>query len=154
MTRSDTPRFIDFAGAFATGGLLSLMVWFNGTLAVTGTLLFASWVPHVTGSILAILVLLIMRPAKVQPSVTPPWWAYLGGISGALTVMLTSATMKTALAISGTIALGLAGQMIFSLVADKWGMLGLPQRNPTRRDLTALGLIMAGSVILIFFGGA
>jgi transporter family-2 protein len=68
--------------------------------------------------------------------------------------MLTSATMATSLAISGTIALGLAGQMIFSLIADKWGMMGLPQRDPTRREMVALALIMGGSVILVFFGGA
>ena len=116
--------------------------------------MFASWVPHVTGSILAIVVLLCLRPKKAKPTAKIPWWAYLGGISGAVTVMLTSATMSTALAISGTIALGLAGQMMFSLIADKWGMLGLPQRNPTRRDMLALALILAGSVILVFFGGA
>ena len=154
MTHPTAPRLLDFIGAFATGGLLTLMVWFNGTLAVTGSLLFASWVPHVTGSLLAIIVLLVMRPAKTRPTAKIPWWAYLGGVSGAVTVMLTSATMNSALAISGTIALGLAGQMIFSLVADKWGMMGLPQRDPTRRDLLALSLIMAGSIILIFFGGA
>lgn len=154
MTNPTAPRLLDFIGAFATGGLLTLMVWFNGTLAVTGSLLFASWVPHVTGSLLAIIVLLAMRPPKAKPTAKVPWWAYLGGVSGAVTVMVTSATMNSALAISGTIALGLAGQMIFSLVADKWGMLGLPQRDPTRRDMLALALIMAGSVILIFFGGA
>jgi transporter family-2 protein len=154
MTDHNAPRLLDFIGAFATGGLLTLMVWFNGTLAVTGSLLFASWVPHVTGSILAIAVLLILRPKIAQPSAKIPWWAYLGGISGAVTVMLTSASMNSALAISGTIALGLGGQMVFSLIADKWGMMGLPQRNPTPRDMLALGLILAGSIVLIFFGGA
>ena len=154
MTRSPAPRLLDFIGAFATGGLLTLMVWFNGTLGTTGTFLFSSWVPHATGSILAIIVLLVFRPVKAQPAAKVPWWAYLGGISGAFTVMLTSAAMNSALAVSGTIALGLAGQMIFSLIADKWGMMGLPQRDPTLRDMGALALIMAGSVILIFFGGA
>lgn len=154
MSNPSSPRLLDFIGAFATGGLLTLMVWFNGTLAVTGSLLFASWVPHVTGSILAIIVLLCLRPQKAKPATKIPWWAYLGGISGAVTVMLTSATMATTLAISGTIALGLAGQMIFSLIADKWGMMGLPQRDPTRRDMIALALIMGGSIILVFFGGA
>jgi transporter family-2 protein len=154
MSSQSTPRILDFIGAFATGGLLTLMVWFNGTLAITGTLLFASWVPHVTGSVLAIIVLLALRPAIAKPTTKIPWWAYLGGISGAVTVMLTSAAINSSLAISGTIALGLAGQMIFSLIADKWGMMGLPQRNPTSRDMMALTLIMTGSVVLIFFGGA
>ncbi len=152
MTTPAPARLIDFLGAFATGGLLTLMIWFNGTLAGYGTVLFASWVPHLTGTILAIVVLLFLRPPKASTQ-SPPWWAYLGGISGAVTVVLTSASMQSPLAVSGTIALGLTGQMIFSLAADKWGLLGLPQRDPTLRDGLALALILAGSVILIFFGG-
>ncbi len=153
MTAPAPPRMIDFLGAFATGGLLTLMVWFNGTLAVTGSLLFASWVPHLTGGLLAVLVLVILRPAKASPA-RAPWWAYLGGVSGAVTVVVTSFTMSTPLAISGTIALGLAGQMLFSLAADKWGIMGLPQRDPTWRDVLALVLILSGSLILIYGGGA
>ena len=152
MTTPAPPRIIDFLGAFATGGLLTLMVWFNGTLGAYGSLYFASFVPHLTGSVVAIAALLILRPAKASTA-KAPWWAYLGGISGALTVMATSATMNSALAISGTIALGLEGQMLFSLAADNWGFLGLPKRKPTTRDLTALGLIGAGALILIFHGG-
>jgi len=152
MTSPAPPRMIDFLGAFATGGLLTLMVWFNGTLGAYGSLYFASFVPHLTGSVVAIAALMLLRPAKASP-MRAPWWAYLGGVSGALTVMATSATMNSALAISGTIALGLAGQMLFSLAADYWGFLGLPKRRPTARDVLALGLIAAGSLILIFYGG-
>ena len=129
-----------------------MMVWFNGTLGAYGSLYFASFVPHLTGSVVAIAALLALRPRKAS-TVHAPWWAYLGGVSGALTVMATSATMNTALAISGTIALGLTGQMVFSLAADNWGFLGLPKRRPTVRDVLALALIGAGSLILIFYGG-
>lgn len=152
MNTPAAPRLIDFLGAFAAGGLLTLMVWFNGTLATTGSLLFSSWVPHLTGSVVAIAALAALRPKRAAPSGSIPWWAYLGGVSGGVTILFTSAAMNSALAVSGTIALGLAGQMVFSFVADKWGLLGLPQRDPTLRDLAALGLIMAGSLILIFFG--
>lgn len=147
------PSAVHFFAAFGTGGLLSLMVLFNGTLAAYGSLFFASWVPHLTGTVAALLFLLILRPKRAE-TVRPPFWVYLGGVSGAVTVMLTSATLNTALALSGTIALGLAGQMVFSLFADMRGLFGLPQRTPVRRDFFALSLIIAGSLILIFFGGA
>ncbi len=139
------------AAAFGAGGLLSLMVLFNGTLAAYGSLFFASWVPHLTGTVAALLFLMVLRPKRAQRA-RPPLWVYLGGISGAVTVMLTSATLNSALALSGTIALGLAGQMVFSLFADMRGLFGLPQRTPVRRDYLALALIIAGSLILIFFG--
>jgi len=141
-----------FLAAFATGGLLSLMVLFNGTLAAYGSLFYASWVPHLTGTFAALLFLLLLRPARASGT-RPPLWAYLGGISGGITVMLTSATLNSALALSGTIALGLAGQMLFSLFADMRGLFGLPQRMPVSRDIAAVVLVIGGSLILIFFGG-
>lgn len=145
------PRILHIVAAFAAGGLLTLMVLFNGTLAAYGSLLFASWVPHLTGTIAALVLLAILRPRRAM-AIRPPLWAYLGGVSGGITVMLTSFTVNTALALSGTIALGLAGQMLFSLMADMRGLMGLPKRMPGRRDLAALALIIAGSLILIFFG--
>lgn len=129
------------------------MLLTNGTLAQYGTLLFSSWVPHLTGTILAILILLTLRPARVT-SKRPPLWAYLGGVSGGLTVIATSAAMNSALALSGTIALGLAGQIVFSLFADAKGLFGLPQRKPRWRDFAGLALIAAGALILIFYGSA
>ena len=147
------PQLFLFAAAFGAGGLLTLMVLCNGTLAAHGTLFFASWVPHLTGSIVALFLLLILRPKRAAPA-RPPLWAYLAGVSGGVTVMLTSATMNTALALSGTIALGLAGQVVFSLCADIRGLFGLPKRMPTARDYLSLMLIIAGSLVLIFLGGA
>lgn len=142
---------LHFAAAFGAGALLSLMVLFNGTLAAYGSLFFASWVPHLTGTLAALVLLAVLRPRRASAA-RLPLWAYLGGISGGVTVMLTSFTVNTALALSGTIALGLAGQMIFSLVADMRGLFGLPRRMPGLRDLAALALIVAGSLTLIFFG--
>ncbi len=152
MSQASQPNpMIYFSAAFGTGGLLSLMVLFNGTLAAYGSLFFASWVPHLTGTFAALLFLVILKPKRAHVA-RPPLWVYLGGVSGAITVMLTSATLNSALALSGTIALGLAGQMVFSLFADVRGLFGLPQRTPVPRDFVALALIIAGSLILIFFG--
>ncbi len=151
---SDTahvPRLFHFAAAFGAGGLLTLMILFNGTLAVHGSLFFASWVPHLTGTIAALILLMLLRPKRASTT-RPPVWTYLGGVSGGVTVMLTSATVNTALALSGTIALGLAGQILFSLFADIRGLFGLPKRMPEGRDYLSLTLIISGSLILIFFG--
>jgi bacterial/archaeal transporter family-2 protein len=145
--------------AVGTGGLLTLMIHFNGELGRYGNALFASWGAHGTGTVAALIFLAILyrRPkagAAPNPGATrrAPLWAYLGGLSGAATVMLTSVTVNSALALSGTLALGLAGQVVFSLAADRWGLFGLPKRRPGARDLLALALILAGSAIIILFG--
>jgi len=101
---STTPKFLYFAAAFGAGGLLSLMVLFNGTLAAYGSLFYASWVPHLTGTFAPFLILIAIRPRRAKSN-RPPLWAYLGGVAGGVTVMLTSATLNSALALSGTIAL-------------------------------------------------
>lgn len=142
--------------AFGTGGLLSLMIHFNGELARSGNALFSSWVAHGTGTIAAVVFLVLLsgrgKPAIRKPLRTP-LWAYLGGVSGAATVMLTSTTVNSPVGLTGTLALGLAGQIIFSLVADKLGLFGLPKRSLDRRDMATLGFIFAGSALIILASG-
>lgn len=141
--------------AFGTGGLLTLMVHFNGELGRYGNALFSSWAAHGTGTVAALVLLAVLYPWRNRNVTTKPrapLWAYLGGISGAVTVMLTSFAVNSPLALSGTLALGLAGQVVFSIVADRWGLFGLSMRRPDGRDLAAMILIIAGSALIILFG--
>lgn len=159
MTEAATRRTnpLHLLAAFLSGGLLTIMIHLNGELARYGNVLFSSWTAHGTGSIAAVLLLAILYrrpPAATPPKPSAPLWAYLGGISGAATVMLTSAAVNTPLALSGTLALGLAGQVAFSLAADKWGLFGLPVRRLDLRDAGAVVLILAGSAMIILLGGA
>lgn len=155
-------RITDLSAAFATGGLLTLMVLFNGLMAAHTTPFFSSLAAHGTGTVAALLALIAgvwVQRRSAAPAMLPatgglraPLWAYLGGVSGAVTVMLTSVTVNSVLALSGTLALGLAGQVGFGLAADRWGLFGLPRRIPSGRDLAALALIVAGSLLIIFSG--
>ena len=144
-------RPFDMCVAVGTGGLLTLMVLFNGALAAFTTPFFSSLAAHGTGTIAAAIALIFLgRKAAAAFTARAPLWAYLGGISGAITVMLTSITVNSMLALSGTLALGLAGQVMFGLLADQFGLLGMPRRTPTLRDLGALVLIVGGSLLIIF----
>lgn len=124
---------LHLAAAFASGCLLTLMVHFNGQLAHYGNALFSSWTAHGTGTVAALIYLAIMRPKKdaaAPAKPNAPLWAYCGGVVGAAIVILTSTAVNSPLALSGTIALGLGGQVIFSLLADLFGLFGLPKRRP------------------------
>lgn len=153
------PTLFPVLAAFATGCLLTLMVHFNGELGRYGTPVFASWAAHGTGTIAAAIWLLLAwaatrtSPFAAAGKAKAPLWAYLGGISGAITVILTSIAVNSPLALSGTLALGLAGQVGFGLVADRWGLFGMPRRNSDLRDYAALALIVAGSAVIIFSAG-
>src|SRR5688500_11437865 len=92
MTDSPASRLnpVYLAAAFGTGCLLTLMVYFNGELGGYGNALFASWSAHGTGIVAALLILAILWPRR-RPDVATkpraPLWAYLGGVSGAITVI-------------------------------------------------------------------
>jgi transporter family-2 protein len=140
------------AAALGTGGLLSLMVLCNAEMARHGGALLSSLVAHGTGTAAAALMLLALArgmPGGAALGRGAPLWAYAGGLSGAVTVMLSSAAANTSLALAGTLALGLVGQAAFGLAADRWGFLGLPRRRPTPRDLLSLALVLAGSGLVI-----
>ncbi len=135
--------------ALATGGLLSLMVLCNAEVTRHSNAVLGSLAPHATGTVAAALLLALIAWGGTSGG-SAPAWAYLGGLSGAVTVMLSSLAANTALALSGTLALGLVGQAAFGLAADHWGFLGMPRRQPTLRGLLSLALILGGSAILIF----
>ncbi len=138
------------AAALASGGLLAIMTQLNGELALhTGSFL-ASWVAHVLGAGVAGLALALLPQLRPKPlRDAAPVWAYAGGLAGAATVMMTAAAVNTPLALAGTLSLGLMGQALFSLAADKFGLFGLPRRCITARDLASLGLILAGSLVIL-----
>ena len=143
--------------ALGAGCLLTLMVHLNGEAGRFGGGLFASWLAHGTGTIAAVLLLIFM-PGQRGPAILKrsgaPWWAYLGGASGAATVICTLIAVNTPLGLAGTLALGLAGQVVFSLAADKLGLFGLPKRAATARDAAAVLLIAGGSLLIILYGMA
>lgn len=161
MTPSTTKRLnpLHLLAAFASGGLLTLAIFVNGEAGRLGGPLFSSWLAHGVGTVVAVAVLALIwrresaarRTAEAREG-KAPIWAYLGGIFGAVTVILTSISVNSPLALAGTLALGLAGQVVLSLAADYWGLLGLPRRRLDLRDAGAVILIAAGSLIIIIFG--
>lgn len=145
-------RPIDLALAFGSGGLLTLMILCNGTVAGVTSGHFASLAAHATGSVAALLLLAVVPGRRALRVGSVPWWAYLGGVAGALTVTIGSIAMNSPLALSGMLALGLAGQTVFGLVSDRFAWFGMPRRDPDRRDALTIGLILAGCGLIIFGG--
>lgn len=157
LRTAEAPKLSEIGIALATGGLLTFMLLCNGIVAAHTTPLFASLAAHGIGTCVAALAIVFIWWKKRRPT-SPrlpsfhrraPFWAYLGGVSGAVTVMLTSWTVNSPLALTGTLALGLAGQLVLALIFDCIGALGLKQRLPRLNDLLALAAIVAGTTLII-----
>jgi len=139
----------------SAGGLLTAMISTNSSLSTWNSPLIASWFAHGTGAVVAWILLMLrfrtLRPLKVDPvAKKPPKWSYLGGIPGAMTVLLAAIAVNSPLQLSGTLALVLMGQILFGLMADLRGWFGVIKCRFSVLDLYSVSLILGGSALLIY----
>lgn len=146
--RSTAPQLLAIAG----GVLLALMIEFNSLLARFTSPVYASWVAHGLGGLAALALVAVFARARALPG-RPPLWFYLGGIPGALTVILAAIAVNSRLALSGTIALMLVGQVVFGMLSDHFGLFRTPRRRLVLMDLVVSVAVLGGSALIIF-GGA
>jgi transporter family-2 protein len=138
--------------ATIAGAILACMLFYNGMLAHATDPIWASFVAHGVGTAAALLLLALpVAPRKVDTPATAPLWAYLGGVPGALTVILANITVNTPLGLTGSLSLMLLGQVVFALIVDSLGWFQLQPRRPGLYDFASVLGVMSGSAILIFF---
>ena len=137
--------------AILAGVSLAVMIDWNSALARYSSPLFASWTAHGVGAAASALALAATRHGAPATSIDRrgPMWERLGGIPGALTVLLAAITVNGPLGLPGTIALLLVGQVGFGIAADGFGWFGLQRRRPTFRLLASLALVLSGAALVI-----
>lgn len=129
------------------GVLIALMVWLNGGLAEHFGLYGSTVLVHLVGLIGVFIWLYLIRKETLNlPKHLPPY-LFMGGIIGALTVVFNNIGFS-ANGVSITLALGLLGQMCFSVLVDHFGLLGVIKRPLNKRQLLSLGLVTIGIVML------
>lgn len=122
--------------AFVAGAMMPLQAGVNSTLAMHGSgALWAALISFLVGSLGLLLVVLAMRQdwPLLAGLKQAPWWAWTGGLMGALFVA-TSAYLAPRIGAATMIALFVAGQLIMSVYLDHIGWATLPQHdlNPGR----------------------
>lgn len=151
-------RPMDWALAFLGGVLLALMINYNSLLARFTSPIFASWIAHGIGTVGALTLVALLFLKKIGPKKAEtkrnrsrtPFWIYLGGVPGTLTVIFAAITVNSSLSLSGSIALMLVGQVAFGILSDFFGWFGLKKRRITFADFGVALLILAGSMCIIF----
>ena len=79
----------------------------------------------------------------------PPWYYWIiGGLAGVIIVTVTLVTVRD-LGAGGATAAVIAGQLAFSVVLDRMGVLGLPERALTWEKLLGIALLAAGTVLIV-----
>ena len=76
-----------------------------------------------------------------------PWWAWSGGLFGAIFVAL-AIVLVPQLGAATFIALLVTGQMLASVTFDHFGWIGLAQRSADLPRLTGVALLIGGVVLI------
>lgn len=117
-------------------GALSSAAWSGVTSYVVGTIAMAC------------LAAVLRDPVPAASTIgRVPWWAWSGGIFGAIFIALSIVTIPK-LGGATYLALLVTGQMIAALAFDQFGLLGIPQRPIDLSRLLGVALLV-GAVVLI-----
>ncbi len=137
--------------AFFGGVLLAIQAGFNTQLSVfLKQPVLAAIATSVFSVVFASAFVLIS--GKPIPNLSEarliPW--YLWGIGGLFSVLGISLYFYTIpkLGLSKMIALGLCGQLIFSLLAGKFGWLNLPVEPITTKRLMGIAAMIIGIILI------
>ena len=109
-----------------SGMMISVMVVFNGGLDARAGMAMALVIIHVVGLLTISLAFLIKREKPRLKKL--PLWLYMGGLIGILTTIFNN-TAFGHISVSAMMALSLLGESVSGLLADHFGLIGLPVRR-------------------------
>lgn len=141
------------SGAIASGGLLAIAIYLNGELSRYTTPFYSSMIVHGIGLAGSWLLwkLLFKGEGLIPFSSKAPKWAYLGGVGGAMIVVLSNITVNSPIGLVGSLSLMILGQTIFAILFDVNGWAGMQKRRLYQADFLQLGCILVGAVLIVFF---
>lgn len=143
-----------FILALTVGFIVPLQSAVNNQLkALTGgSTVLAALVSFAVGTVaLALAALLTQQKWSDLTGLSQvSWWQLTGGIMGALFVFGTT-LLAPRLGVVVMLALIICGQILASLLFDRFGWLGMPVREISTPRLIGAALVLAG-VLLVNFG--
>ena len=139
-----------FLMAVAAGATLAVQAGLNSALGrAVQSPVYGAFLSFVAGG-LALLVYCLATGVplgNVRKGFELPWYYWMGGVLGAFYVFAII-VLAPRLGVALTIGLTVAGQMIFSLLIDHYGLMGIPQHPTSWLRVLGVLLIIGGVVIL------
>jgi transporter family-2 protein len=132
------------------GGLVALQAPINSTLGRSVGTFAAASVSFIVGTVVlvAITVLLGGGFGQLGEASGLPWYYLIGGLLGA--VYVTNALLAVRdLGAGGITAATITGQLVTSIVIDRLGVLGLPERPLSVARVIGVVLLVAGTYLVV-----
>jgi transporter family-2 protein len=137
--------------AFAAGTAVPVQFAVNAEMrgAVGGPVLAAA-ISFVVGTLALLVAVLAAREGAPSFSdlAGAPWWAWAGGFLGAFYVT-ASIILTPRLGAVTTVGFIIAGQVVMSVILDRFGLLNLPVQLITFPKLGGAALVIVGAVLVL-----
>lgn len=131
------------------GALIAIMSSFNSTLSIYTGNYTSSVIIHSVGLIGTIIIMKILKH-KITFNKNLSLFLYSAGIIGVFTLLFNNITFVT-LGASLTIALGLLGQTLSSIIIDHFGFLDVNVVKFNKKKIISLSIITLGIVIMSIY---
>lgn len=131
------------------GVLITVMILFNGVLSQHIGNYSAAFIIHLIGLVI-IWIIILIKKVKISFDRSVPMYIYSGGLLGVFTILFNNISFSY-LGASLTLALGLLGQSVASIVFDHFGMLGMQVTKFKKEKLLGLAIIFIGIVIMTLY---
>lgn len=131
------------------GMLITIMIGLNGTLSNLLGNYISSIIVHFAGLSTVILVLFIKKN-KITFKREIPLYLYSAGAIGVLILLFNNVTFNT-IGVSLTVALGLLGQSVASIVIDSYGLFNMKLVRFNKKKLLGFMFISIGIIIMTIY---
>ena len=117
-------------------------------MTAVGSPVNAAFVSFAVGTAaLGILAVLLQARPDMAASRALPWYAWVGGLYGAIFVV-AAAWGVPRLGVATTIILMVAGQLLLSVALDHFGAMGMPKQPISWGRVAGVGLVLAGVLLV------
>lgn len=117
-------------------------------MGAVGSPVNAAFVSFAVGTAaLGVLALVLQVRPDLAASRALPWYAWVGGLYGAIFVV-AAAWGVPRLGVATTIILMVAGQLLLSVVLDHFGAMGMPKQPISLGRVAGVGLVIAGVLMV------
>ena len=132
-----------------TGALIAMQPALNAGLGKATGSLPAALVSFGVGTLLlAVIVVLSGKAGGLSSTFDVSWYYLLGGVLGAAYVFAALSTVGS-IGAGGVAAATITGQLTMAVVIDRLGILGLEQTPITAARVVGVGLLLAGTLLIV-----
>jgi transporter family-2 protein len=136
--------------AFAAGASIVVQQALNANLRTTlNSAAWSGFVSYFVGLLCMVVLVVVLRDPIPSATMAAriPWWAWSGGMFGAIFIAL-GILLVPKIGAATFIALLVAGQMLASVAFDHFGLLGLAQRPVDLPRIIGVALLIAGVLLI------